>query len=213
MLHAQTSFGIAGQARGPEKLTFNLGFVDLGQIEILVQEGFCSNRSGFIGTAKRNQIERHAEAARHISLADLIAAQAAAVPSGLPAGSATDIPSAFATMRGGLKGKLLQTFVPTIVFHGLADGTVHPDNGAAVISQALHALPGLRLTKREGVADGGHRSRTTAHHNADGRSLAEHWQVEGAGHAWAGGHSAGSYTDPKGPDASRQMLRFFLQLA
>ncbi len=138
---------------------------------------------------------------------------AVGVHSGLPAGSATDIPSAFAAMRGGSKGKLLQTFVPTIVFHGLADSTVHPDNGAAVISQALHAMPGLRETSRQGVADGGHRYRTTAHHHADGRSLAEHWQIEGAGHAWAGGHSSGSYTDPKGPDASRQMLRFFLQLA
>jgi Arc/MetJ-type ribon-helix-helix transcriptional regulator len=73
-----------------EKLTINLGFVDLGQIELLVQEGFYSNRSDFIRTAIRNQIERHAETVRqvvtrksvdlgvrHISLADLIAAKAA----------------------------------------------------------------------------------------------------------------------------------------
>ncbi|MDP3959509.1 MAG: CopG family transcriptional regulator [Pseudorhodobacter sp.] len=73
-----------------EKLTINLGFVDLGQIELLVQERFYSNRSDFIRTAIRNQIERHAETVRqvvtrksvdlgvrHISLADLIAAQAA----------------------------------------------------------------------------------------------------------------------------------------
>ena len=73
-----------------EKLTINLGFVDLGQIELLVQEGFYSNRSDFIRTAIRNQIERHAETVRqvvtrksvdlgvrHISLADLIVAQAA----------------------------------------------------------------------------------------------------------------------------------------
>lgn len=138
---------------------------------------------------------------------------AVGVHSGLPAGSAQDIPSAFAAMRSGSKGKLLQTFVPTIVFHGLADSTVHPDNGAAVLSQVLHAMPGLRATTRQGVADGGHRYRTTAHHHADGRSLAEHWQIECAGHAWAGGHSAGSYTDPKGPDASRQMVQFFLQHA
>ncbi|GAB1477467.1 CopG family transcriptional regulator [Paracoccaceae bacterium] len=73
-----------------EKLTINLGFVDLGQIELLVQEGFYSNRSDFIRTAIRNQIERHAETVRqvvtrksvdlgvrHITTADLIAAQAA----------------------------------------------------------------------------------------------------------------------------------------
>lgn len=73
-----------------EKLTINLGFVDLGQIELLVREGFYSNRSDFIRTAIRNQIERHAETVRqvvtrksvdlgvrHITLADLMAAQAA----------------------------------------------------------------------------------------------------------------------------------------
>ncbi len=136
---------------------------------------------------------------------------AVGVHSGLPAGGAQDIPQAFAAMRNGSKGKPLKTFVPTIVFHGLDDSTVHPNNGMAVMSQALHAMPGLRATTRQGVANGGHRYRTTAHHHADGRSLAEHWQIEGAGHAWAGGHSAGSYTDPKGPDASRQMTRFFLQ--
>ena len=72
-------------------------------------------------------------------------------------------------------------------------------------------MPGLRVTTRQGIEDGGHRYRTTAHIHADYRSLAEHWQIDEAGHAWAGGHSAGSYTDPKGPDASRQMALFFLQ--
>ena len=141
---------------------------------------------------------------------------AVGVHSGLPAGSAQDIPSAFAAMRSGSKGKPYQTIVPTIVFHGLADCTVHPDNGVAVMAQALQAMqamPSLLATTHQGVADGGHCYHTTVHHHADGRSLAEHWQIEGAGHAWAGGHSAGSYTDPKGPNASRQMLRFFLQHA
>ncbi|WP_103334230.1 CopG family transcriptional regulator [Pseudotabrizicola formosa] len=49
-----------------EKITINLGFVDLGQIELLVQEGFYSNRSDFIRTAIRNQIERHADTVRQI---------------------------------------------------------------------------------------------------------------------------------------------------
>ncbi len=55
-------------ARAPdsEKITINLGFVDLGQIELLVREGFYSNRSDFIRTAIRNQIERHAETVREI---------------------------------------------------------------------------------------------------------------------------------------------------
>ena len=73
-----------------EKLTINIGFVDLGQIELLVQEGFYSNRSDFIRTAIRNQIERHADTVRqvvtrksvdlglrHITRADLTAAQTA----------------------------------------------------------------------------------------------------------------------------------------
>ncbi|MDB5665912.1 MAG: putative transcriptional regulator, CopG family [Cypionkella sp.] len=73
-----------------EKLTINLGFVDLGQVELLVQAGFYSNRSDFIRTAIRNQLERHAETVkqvvsqrsvdlglRHISVRDLEAAKAA----------------------------------------------------------------------------------------------------------------------------------------
>lgn len=44
-----------------EKITINLGFVDLGQVDLMVQEGFYSNRSDFIRTAIRNQLERHAD--------------------------------------------------------------------------------------------------------------------------------------------------------
>ncbi|WP_237685037.1 CopG family transcriptional regulator [Szabonella alba] len=59
---------IPAKAPESEKLTINLGFVDLGQIELLVQEGFYSNRSDFIRTAIRNQIERHADTVRQIVL-------------------------------------------------------------------------------------------------------------------------------------------------
>ncbi|PSJ37942.1 CopG family transcriptional regulator [Allosphingosinicella deserti] len=54
------------RARVPdsEKITINLGFVDLGQIDLLVQDGFYSNRTDFIRTAIRNQLERHGEEVR-----------------------------------------------------------------------------------------------------------------------------------------------------
>ena len=47
-----------------EKMTINIGFVDLGHVDLLVREGFYSNRSDFVRTAIRNQLERHGEAAR-----------------------------------------------------------------------------------------------------------------------------------------------------
>lgn len=48
-----------------EKITINLGFVDLGHIDLLVEEGFYSNRTDFIRTAIRNQLDRHNDAVKH----------------------------------------------------------------------------------------------------------------------------------------------------
>jgi len=136
---------------------------------------------------------------------------AVGVHSGLPVGGAKDVPSAFAAMRSGSKGKAQARPVPAIVFHGLADGTVHPSNGEAVVQQALQAGDGFKRSRVSGTSEGGRAYRLTRHEDPEGRSISEHWEIEGAGHAWAGGQPGGSYTDPQGPDASREMVRFFLQ--
>src|ERR1700712_797258 len=52
------------KAGDSEKITINLGFVDLGHIDLLVRDGFYANRTDFIRTAIRNQLERHADAVR-----------------------------------------------------------------------------------------------------------------------------------------------------
>ncbi|MBC7281990.1 PHB depolymerase family esterase [Hoeflea sp.] len=136
---------------------------------------------------------------------------AVGIHSGLPAGGARDVPSAFAAMRGGSTGKTRALTVPAIVFHGLADKTVHPGNGEAVVAQAMRTRSGLSRVCVSGVSAGGRAYRQTRHEDAGGRSMTEHWEIDGAGHAWAGGKAGGSYTDPAGPDASREMLRFFLE--
>lgn len=138
---------------------------------------------------------------------------AVGVHSGLAVGSATDMPQAFAAMRSGSSGKTLAKAAPMIVIHGLADTTVHSSNGAAVVAQTLAAHGDLTATKRKGKSAGGKSYRQTSYHDAKGRSMCEHWEINGAGHAWAGGRSEGSYTDPSGPSASQEMLRFFLQHA
>jgi poly(hydroxyalkanoate) depolymerase family esterase len=147
---------------------------------------------------------------------------AAGVHSGLPHGAAHDMMSAFSAMRSGAgQGDSVgTTFVPTIVFHGDRDTTVHPCNGAHVIEQsktlapaqtaAGRPIPELPPRVETGQVPGGHAYTRTIYPDADGASLVEHWVVHGAGHAWSGGDSAGSYTDPKGPDATREMMRFFL---
>jgi poly(hydroxyalkanoate) depolymerase family esterase len=138
---------------------------------------------------------------------------AVGIHSGLAYGAATDMPSAFAAMRhGGGAARLAiadAPAVPTIIFHGDRDTTVHPNNGAHAVEQAIGATKTQKKMHR-GQIPGGHGYTRTIH--ADGeRQILEHWNIHGAGHAWSGGSPAGSYTDPEGPDASKEMLRFFLE--
>lgn len=142
------------------------------------------------------------------------------VHSGLPAGAATDVITAFAVMRRG--GQQPRPFagrrdgqMPTIVFHGHADDTVHPDNSEQLTALALSALQatGLALVREERPIGRGRQRRASrvCWLGPDGKSYLEHWSVQEGPHAWSGGHESGSFTDPEGPDASAAMLDFFLQ--
>lgn len=141
---------------------------------------------------------------------------AVGVHSGLAVGSAHDVQSAFAAMQGTSAGrsavrKTTAKSIPVIVFHGDRDKTVHPRNGEQVISESLDA--GAASSVERGNVPGGHAYTRTVQRDSSGRVVLEHWVVHGAAHAWSGGSPSGSYTDPKGPDAARAMLRFFLQTA
>jgi poly(hydroxyalkanoate) depolymerase family esterase len=135
--------------------------------------------------------------------------------SGLAHGAATDRVGALRAMRHGADVALLHRMeagdsVPTIVFHGDLDSTVHPTNGGRIVEQSIHARAALDASQEIGEATG--RAFTRAiHRSKSGDIFAEQWTVHGAGHAWSGGSGRGSYTDANGPDASEAMLRFFIQ--
>ncbi|MEO7381768.1 MAG: PHB depolymerase family esterase [Paracoccaceae bacterium] len=131
--------------------------------------------------------------------------------SGLPVGSAHDVPSAFAAMRNGSRGNRQTNVVPTIVFQGLADTTVNPKNGQAIVDQVAGHFTGVTKITEKQKTSRGRAVRTTRYSDHNQQLLAELWEVEGAGHAWSGGYPGGSYTDPVGPNASREMVRFFLE--
>jgi poly(hydroxyalkanoate) depolymerase family esterase len=136
---------------------------------------------------------------------------AVGVHSGLPFASAQDLPSALTAMKRGVNqtAKAGNGSQPIIVFHGDSDTTVNPRNGEQVMAQRLNHHRGARPSVQSGAVPNGHSYTQTTHTTADGSPLGEHWVVHGAGHAWSGGSASGSYTDAKGPDASREMLRFF----
>jgi poly(hydroxyalkanoate) depolymerase family esterase len=134
------------------------------------------------------------------------------VHSGLACGAARDVQSAFAVMQSGGHGiarRPGQRVVPTIVFHGERDTTVNARNGEAVVAQAVRGA-GLRPRVQNWQVPGGYAYTLTQYVDVDGGVLVEDWLIRGAGHAWFGGSPAGSFTDPKGPDATAEMIRFFL---
>jgi poly(hydroxyalkanoate) depolymerase family esterase len=156
---------------------------------------------------------------------------AVGIHSGLAPGAAHDMPSAFAAMHQGgpaIPRRVVPIatptgesarIVPAIVFHGDRDRTVHPRNADRLLEHYCPAkLTGSREeasgstprgTVRQGQVAGGHAYTRATYRDVGGRAIAERWTVHGLGHAWSGGSSSGSYTDPRGPDASAEMVRFF----
>ena len=134
------------------------------------------------------------------------------VHSGLACGAARDVSSAFMAMQRGSSfhmpaGK--HPVVPAIIFHGDRDTTVNPRNADAVVAQTTRDER-LATRKESGQVPGGRAWDRISHVDQAGRVLVEQWIVHGAGHAWSGGSALGTYTDPQGPDATGEMLRFFL---
>ena len=142
--------------------------------------------------------------------------------SGLPYGAAHDVPSAFSAMKGSDASPGLpepqrsmhaaQPAVPTIVFHGDCDTTVNISNSNAIVERAISwsRAAGVASTTQRGRAAGGNEYSRTIYTRANGRPFVEAWIVHGAAHAWSGGSPRGSFTEIRGPDASEEMIRFFL---
>ncbi len=144
------------------------------------------------------------------------------IHSGLPYGSAHDVSSALTSMKGvfvhgssvqaetSQQAEVLARGIPAIVFHGDADRTVHRSNADAIVARIEAREAGLAAETESGTAADGRRYLRTVGRDGSGAVRFEHWTLIGAGHAWSGGSQAGSYADPTGPDASAEMMRFFL---
>jgi poly(3-hydroxybutyrate) depolymerase len=99
--------------------------------------------------------------------------------------------------------------VRAIVFHGDADHIVHPSNAARIVE--ARAKTGDSVERAEARSSAGRTHTRAVTRDKSGTVVVEHWLIHGSGHAWSGGSADGTYTDPQGPDASREMLRFFLE--
>jgi poly(hydroxyalkanoate) depolymerase family esterase len=171
-----------------------------------------SGEPALIAGITRQVISRYRADARRVYIAGLSAGgsmaaimaatypdlyAAVGIHSGLPYAAARGAATAAAAMRfKRLGAAALPPSIPTIVFHGDADTTVHPSNGEYAVRASIseEAEAGGRRYTRSALYDG---------------VPFEHWLVHGGGHAWSGGNGNAPFADAKGPDASREMLRFF----
>jgi poly(hydroxyalkanoate) depolymerase family esterase len=140
---------------------------------------------------------------------------AVGVHSGVPRGNVTTLRGAMSAMRSGVdagirSGKRTEAPRPTIVFHGNRDSVVHPSNAKGFLAGFDHSNPDSIVSVAQEGTSGGRDFIRTEYRQGAGAVMLESWDVHGSGHAWSGGSSAGSFSDPAGPDASREMVRFFL---
>jgi poly(hydroxyalkanoate) depolymerase family esterase len=155
--------------------------------------------------------ERYASLALHSGLAWRAATDVAGALGAMARGAAD--PDALGAAAFKAMGPRARA-IPALVIHGAGDPVVNPANGRQAARQwavtNARALGGGPLTASERTGEeGGYRWTRTCHQNAAGACLAEEWVVSGLGHAWSGGSSEGTFTDEHGPDATREMLRFF----
>jgi poly(3-hydroxybutyrate) depolymerase len=150
---------------------------------------------------------------------------AVGVHSGLPYAAAHDVASAFSAMQGAGRARPSRSAhaaagarsstgpgIPAIIFHGDHDATVSAANADAIVQQARATRTGhgaLHSTRSQGTTPSGRTYARTVLADGAGQPVIEHWVLHGAGHAWSGGSASGSFTDPGGPDASAEMIRFF----
>ena len=150
---------------------------------------------------------------------------AVGVHSGLAYAAAHDLPRAYEAMRKGASktprlkvSSALAARVPRlIVFHGDRDHTVNLHNAQQIVEQWVALLPAGQRTRlqsrvvREQPPGGRAFERMRLVDPDLRRTVIERWTIHGGGHAWSGGSSSGSFTDPNGPNASRAMLDFFTE--
>jgi len=146
--------------------------------------------------------------------------EAVGIHSGLAFGSAKDVKTALAAMRGQIDQKPQTIRAGSqrtakqqriIIFHGRADNIVHCSNAKRIFNAACAAVSSSSIHTHYDISDGGRCFTRTIVENEDGKPNVEYWLLDNIGHAWSGGKTEGSYTDPKGPCASTEMVRFFLE--
>lgn len=139
---------------------------------------------------------------------------AVGVHSGVARGTIRTLPSALAAMRGEGRGRSTGKVtrpLPTIVFHGDEDRVVHPSNAVGFLNTLERSQPGPLVSRTYyGKSVRGRDFTRKVYRSSGGNILLEDWTIHGSGHEWSGGSAFASYTDPSGPDASREMMRFFL---